>query len=306
MKHLLLFILAATISSNASVSDKENVTPTRRSEMASTLLDGKIYVAGGINFWGSNNSFEAYDITTDKWEKLPNLPEKLNHSGVASYQDVVYVSGGFYNAIQTKFSDILYAYNVKDRTWTVLTKMPEERAAHVMIQRGDYLHLIGGRNHKDIWSYDLKNKTWTSDKISPLPEKRDHINVLQDDEKLYVVGGRQSGTAKGDCWEYDFSTEAWKIFATLPVPRGGQSACLLNQQIHIVGGEDLNEGTTFSRHDIYDLAEGKWTEGEDLKIARHGLVSELFENKWYIYGGGKKAGIKTLISTTSNLEILDL
>ena len=79
-----------------------------------------------------------------------------------------------------------------------------------------------------------------------------------------------------------------------------------NNKIHIIGGEDLKKGITFGQHDIYDLNTKEWSKDNDLKIARHGFIAELFENKWYIYGGGKKAGIKTLISTTANLERLDL
>jgi len=121
---------------------------------------------------------------------------------------------------------------------------------------------------------------------------------------LYLVGGRQNGVVKKNCWEYDFDIKEWSVFAELPTPRGGQSACLSDRKIHIVGGEDLDESKTFERHDIFDLDKKEWSQGKSLETARHGFVSELVEDKWYIYGGGKKAGIKTLYSTTSDLEIL--
>jgi len=50
----------------------------------------------------------------------------------------IYMSGGFYNALQTKFSDVLYAYNTHEKQWKVIAEMPDERGAHIMIQRGDY------------------------------------------------------------------------------------------------------------------------------------------------------------------------
>lgn len=301
----LLFLITLTTMGFVSVN-QNNSTPTRRSEMASTLSENKIYIAGGINLFGSNKSFEAYDVVNRTWESLPKLPKKLNHIGLAAYEDKIYMSGGFYNALQTKFSDVLYAYNIREKQWKVITKMPDERGAHVMIQRGDYLHLIGGRNHEAVWSFHLKTQKWETDKIASLPEKRDHVSVLQDEEKLYLVGGRQNGLVKKDCWEYDFGTKKWSVFAELPTPRGGQSACLFNGQIHIAGGEDLDEGKTFERHDIFDLDKKEWSQGKPLQTARHGFVSELIDDKWHIYGGGKKAGFKTLYSTTSGLEILQL
>lgn len=287
-------------------ANQNNSAPTKRSEMASTLSGNKIYIAGGINLGGSNRSFESYDVSGETWESLPKLPKKLNHIGLAAYEDDIYMSGGFYNALQTKFSNILYAYNIHEKQWKMIGEMPDKRGAHFMIQRGDYLHLIGGRNHETVWSFNLKNKKWEQDKIAPLPEKRDHISVLQDEEKLYLVGGRQNGVVKKDCWQYDFETKKWSVFAQLPTPRGGQSACLFNRQIHIVGGEDLEERKTFGRHDIFDLDRKEWSQGKPLQTARHGFISELIADKWHIYGGGKKAGIKTLYSTTSGLEILQL
>lgn len=280
--------------------------PTKRSEMASTLLNSKIYVSGGINFWGSNKRFEVYDIKADSWKRLAALPKKLNHIGLAAYKDKVYLSGGFFNARQTKFSTILYEYNVKNDQWIKLVEMPDVRAAHVMIYRDNHLHLIGGRKHETIWSFNLQSQTWEKDIIAALPEKRDHINVLQDEQNLYLVGGRKRGGPQADCWKYDFEEKEWKTFAVLPTPRGGQSACLHDQQIHVIGGEDLHEGKTYARHDVFDLRKNEWREGKPLTIARHGFISELVEDNWYIYGGGKKAGIKTLISTTDNMQIMNL
>jgi len=299
--YLLCFLIIVLL-----LNQMDFTVPTKRSEMASTLLDNKIYVAGGINFWGSNNSFEVYDIDADSWKRLPNLPGKLNHIGLAASKEKVYLSGGFYNALQTKFSNHLYCYNVKNKRWDELAKMPDDRAAHIMIYRNDYLHLIGGRKHKAIWSYHLKSQSWETDVISPLPEKRDHISVLQDEQNLYVVGGRKRGRGQADCWVYNFEIKKWTTFTSLATPRGGQSACLHNHQIHIIGGEDLQAGKTYAKHDIFDLDKKQWHEGKPMKIGRHGFISELVANGWYIFGGGKKASLKTVISTTDQLEIMNL
>ena len=139
--------------------------------------------------------------------------------------------------------------------------------------------------------------------IAPLPELRDHISVLQDAQHLYIVGGRQSGKVKSDCWQYDFQTQQWKTFAQIPTPRGGQTAALINNQIHIIGGEDLQESTTFGEHNVYDLSSKTWQLDTNLPTPRHGLTSETQNGKWYIIGGGKKAGVKTLISASDQVEI---
>lgn len=307
-KKILLFITVflCMIGTYNAYSNFGKSTPTARSEMASTLYDNTIYVVGGIHFFGSMNTFEAYDIQTKQWGKLPNLPKKLNHTGVASSNGVIYVSGGFFNARQTQFSNRLYGYFITEKQWKDLGEMPATRGAHFMIYREGFLHLIGGRNHKEIWSYQIDNQQWITNMIPPIPDKRDHITVLQDEDKLFVVGGRQRGIVQADCWQYDFETKTWSIFTQLPEPRGGQSACIFGNKIHVIGGEDLMAGKTYDRHDVYDLTNQQWITEKPLKYARHGFISEKQGNQWYIFGGGKQAGIKTLISVTKNLEIMEL
>ena len=92
-------------------------------------------------------------------------------------------------------------------------------------------------------------------------------------------------------------------FSQIPTPRGGQTAALINNQIHIIGGEDLQASTTFGVHNVYDLNRQSWTLQADMPTPRHGLTSEVHNGKWYIIGGGKKAGVKTLISASGQVEI---
>src|SRR5258705_1285193 len=73
--------------------------PTRRSELASALLDGKIYVAGGIGeAWTTRAEVERYDIAADSWTPVAPLPLGLNHLGMAALNGHVYVTGGYEDA----------------------------------------------------------------------------------------------------------------------------------------------------------------------------------------------------------------
>jgi hypothetical protein len=49
--------------------------PTSRSELASAILDGQIYVAGGIGQnWTTRAEVERYNIAADSWETIAPLP----------------------------------------------------------------------------------------------------------------------------------------------------------------------------------------------------------------------------------------
>lgn len=303
LRKILFFILVGGL---LIISLGNFKAPVPRSEMASTKIGKKIYVAGGINFWLSNKKFEEYDIESNTWRKLKNLPTSLNHIGLCSDGNNIFLSGGFLNAKQTKFSDALYVYNPDKDEWEFLSKLPDKRAAHFMIYKENQLHLIGGKKYKEIWTFDLSTERWMTNELPSLPEYRDHISVLKTDSSLYIVGGRNQNGAIEDCWEYNFGDSTWQTFTKLPVPRGGQTSCIFNDEIHVIGGEDLFTKTTYSRHDIYNIKTNIWKEGGSMKTSRHGLISEMDENKWYLHGGGKLANVKTIISCTNELEILNL
>ena len=60
--------------------------PTARLMMASTVLDGKIWIAGGmLGHAETLDTFESYDPKTGDWETHPPLPMPLHHATAAAY-----------------------------------------------------------------------------------------------------------------------------------------------------------------------------------------------------------------------------
>ena len=60
--------------------------------------------------------------------------------------------------------------------------------------------------------------------------------------------------------------------------------------IHVAGGEDLNNSSTFPQHEALDLATMTWSRGPDLPTKRHGLASAVVDGRWYVIDGGRSAG----------------
>lgn len=280
--------------------------PTARSEIACATIRDKVYVVGGISLDGSKRAFEVYDGSKRRWEKLAPLPTKLNHTGVAAWGETVYVSGGFLDLRQKRFSGSLYAYDTGRNEWRDLGPMPGFRYKHFMIARKGWLHLIGGLHLRECWSYHIATERWRTDMIPPLPECRDHTVVLQDSNYLYVVGGRNERVAEADCWRYDLKGGPWRKFAELPGPRGAPVAVLYQGRIHVAGGEDLGEQTVTGRHDFLDLASGRWSVGKPLPGPRHGMASARIGDQWIVIGGGRKAEVGTVFSATRAVEAMRL
>jgi len=276
--------------------------PTPRSEIACATISNKIFVVGGISLSGSKRAFEAFDPGLSRWEKLAPLPSKLNHSGVAAWGDTVYVSGGFVDLRQKRFSDKIFAYDTGENRWREIGRMPGFRNKHYMIARDGWLHLFGGLETRETWSCHLATGRWFTDRIAPIPAQRDHITVLQDDKHLYIVGGREGRRPRADCWRYDFERSRWKTFAELPRPRSAPTAVLHHGRIHVVGGEDVDTKEVYRRHDVFDLASGKWSSGPPLPRPRHGMASCLLGDRWIVIGGGRKAEVGTVFSATRSVE----
>jgi hypothetical protein len=70
--------------------------PTKRTEIATALLNCKIYCFGGWqgNSIGMSDIVEVYDIKKNKWDSLPNLPTKITSANAVSFGNDIYILGG--------------------------------------------------------------------------------------------------------------------------------------------------------------------------------------------------------------------
>ena len=67
-----------------------------RAGFGATVLNGKIYVAGGelIEDGKTVKSVEAFDPATQTWSYLPNLPSGLHGVPMIGFRNTLYVIGG--------------------------------------------------------------------------------------------------------------------------------------------------------------------------------------------------------------------
>jgi Kelch motif len=118
--------------------------PSARSELTSAVLDGRIYVAGGIAQLGASTDFAVYDPQADVWAELPPLPEDLHHLGAAAAGGRIYLTGGYADIAFGEKSPRTWVYDPGARQWTQAADMPAPRAAHAMAAIGDRLYVVGG------------------------------------------------------------------------------------------------------------------------------------------------------------------
>ena len=68
-----------------------------RQELYPEVLNGKIYVAGGILNPNTrySNAFDAYDPAEDRWTRLAPLPAARHHITLSAVNGLIYAIGGF-------------------------------------------------------------------------------------------------------------------------------------------------------------------------------------------------------------------
>src|SRR5258708_12808345 len=78
----------STVDNPGGKWEKRSPAPLYRSETSAAVLDGKIYIAGGLAgktnlFEEISTSFEVYDPAADTWKELAPIPNPLHHVALA-------------------------------------------------------------------------------------------------------------------------------------------------------------------------------------------------------------------------------
>jgi len=173
----------------------KSLRSSRWAHMAS-VINGKIYVIGGISGTGSSrralNSMEIYDPDNNAWTEGPPLPTSKQGGAAVSFGGKVYVIGG-----RTGAGDTGYA------TKTV-----------------------------DI--YDPLKNSWSSGK--EMPQTRTGIQSVVIKDKIYVIGGAAGGKATNSIDAFDPAQGTWSTVASMKRARSGHGASSVGDRIYIIGG----------------------------------------------------------------------
>ena len=103
--------------------------PTPSAEVASAVINGKIYVVGGFTESGQNSDVvEVYDPATDSWSSIEPMPERLDHAMAAAANGKLYVMGGW-RVFGEQASDAVHEYDPATESGRRSPRMPFPRAA---------------------------------------------------------------------------------------------------------------------------------------------------------------------------------
>jgi N-acetylneuraminic acid mutarotase len=285
--------------------------PIYRSEMAAAVLNGRIYVAGGLAgpspiFTGTTYAMQSYDAATNSWRDETAVPERLHHLGMAALEGRIYITGGYTGEDFNPDNPFTWVFDPTTNLWSRAADMPAPRAAHASVALDGLLYVVGGvgPNSHELWAYNPATNSWDRTR-APLPTLREHLTAAGVNGKLYVIGGRWSGGNQGTLEEYDPAANSWTSRPLMPTARGGLTSSVVNGRIHVTGGEDLFTSKTYNQHEVYDPSTNTWAVYPPMPTPRHGLPSGTVNSRWYVIGGGLQAGGQTYQTLSNIVEVWD-
>jgi N-acetylneuraminic acid mutarotase len=133
--------------------------PAARQEIATAVLDGRIYVIGGFNGAGqSTNDVFVYNPQANSWSEAASLPIANNHGAAAVASGQLFAFGGVSNRV--------FVYNPAGNSWSEVASMNFEHgntAAVAVIN--NRIYVAGGTGpgatQREVEVYDPNAGTWT-------------------------------------------------------------------------------------------------------------------------------------------------
>ena len=273
--------------------------PTPRLMMASAVLDGKIWVAGGMSHGETLQTVDSYDARTGAWQREPPLPIPLHHATAATYRGEVVVIGGASDNLADA-SNKVFAF--RDGKWTELPTLQHARAAAAAAVVDDKLVVVGGQNDKQLVAQTevFDGQSWSE--AADVPTPREHLAAVSDGVYVYTVGGRFLSADENSAAFERFNPESgkWDRLADMPTPRGSYGAAFIDGRIVAVGGEEPTR--VLATVEMYDIANQQWTSQAPIGTPRHGQVVTAVDSAIYCIGGADRPSHEGPVATVEALD----
>src|SRR6185312_11831943 len=221
--------------------------PVARGATGVAVIDGKIYVAGGLEAAVSVNDFTVYDPGSNSWLALPNMPTARDHLIAAPLNGKLYAIGGRINGQTCAPMNVVEIYDPVANTWTTGPPMLNARAGHAYGMANGHIQVFGGEgNSVDCGTiaasedFDPATNTWTT--LPNMPTPRHGTGGATIGSSVYIPGG---GT-----WTADQATGQHEKFDANGTPPPALPSPWQNQDIGPVGmtGDAGFSGGTLTVH----------------------------------------------------------
>ena len=277
-------------------------------QVGAAVLDGRIWVAGGLTGPESaTTKTEFYDPTINTWSPGPALLVPLHHAMMVSYQNTVWVIGGFEprgSVVSGVASARVLHLNQAQTAWVDGPALHHGRAAGAAAVVGNKIVVVGGRTAgstaEPVTPTEVFDGASWHDAVG-IPVPGDHLAAASDGKYLYAVGGRrlQATANTAAVQRFDPNTDQWTQLSAVSGPVSDCGVAIVNGRLIVIGGESA--GAVFSTVRAYDLTTSAWSTLPGLATARHGLAVTAIGNTVYAIDGAAEPGHNASTRTLQTL-----
>jgi Hsp70 protein/Kelch motif len=138
------------------------------------------------------------------WQRLPDLPVKLEGAAVAAYKGRLWVAGGILpDEARTKLTSV-YIYDPGASTWSKGPDLPRPISHANLVVAWGNLYFMGGwvqdGGSDQVLRYDEGTRRWAAE--TPMPGKRVAGAAAFDGTRIVFAGGTGDRGASNDIWGY--------------------------------------------------------------------------------------------------------
>lgn len=285
---------ATTIIATGPFQQRHELSmPAAIQESGAAVANDHLYVIGGYDIAKSSvDTVFVFDGV--RWQRGQPLPVALNHPGVTSIGNDVYVGGGF---TAKGASKRVFRLASGASTWKELPPLQRARGALALGALRGKLYAIGGRDGTlqiaIPESFDPTTNAWHD--LPAMPNPRNHLAPYIKGNLVCVAGGRTPATSSAlDC--FDTASGSWRGGSPLPTATSGASAMRVGDATMIAGGEPSAETSVLGVIQI--LRAGAWSTVPML-VARHGAGTATFRGRVWLCGGATAPGFHAVSDCTS-------
>ncbi len=290
-----------TLAANNSDWRVEEDMLQRRGEHANAIVDGKLYVMGGIA--GHDNgprAVEVYNFATNQWSAVSQLPVHKNHFtiGASVYGNEIWVCGGKPEGPGSIGSKSVNVYNTATNFWRKGPDLPEDHWAGPAVIVGNKLHVLSGgirkfttTNHHFVLDLTDEAAGWKT--LKEVPQPRVHVAGVALGGKIWMIGGELSHAHDGDTKTvqvYDPATDTWNLnVPQLPEARSHLEWATFVYENRIYSVSGVNSANTPRGQEtiyVYSDETGKWNRTFDLPGKLVSPGAKIYQDRMYVFGGG--------------------
>ncbi|XP_022106551.1 kelch-like protein 2 [Acanthaster planci] len=173
-----------------------------RNYFSMAVLDGMIYVTGGVSNDVVQESVECYNTNTNIWRNVTPMLQAAKSHCLATVGGKLYVIGGETNE---SILDTVQCYNPRFDTWNYMTSMTLPRTSAGVAVLNREIYVLGGsvalgekQPENMLKSVEIFHPDRNEWRFGPeLPEGKVNYGAVTHNGKLYVFGGDTGEEAAG-------------------------------------------------------------------------------------------------------------